>query len=114
MMISNARVTADEPIVSEEGTATVDQFSVSAYPNPYSERVTIEFESPVDTRASVDIFTLTGVRVKNLYEGEVKANTMYTFELTEQPSGANMLLYRIATPEGVKTGKLYFIPAANR
>jgi hypothetical protein len=113
-MIGGARDGGEEPIVSEEGTATVEQFTVSAYPNPYSERVTIEFESPVDTRASVDVFTLTGVRIENLYDGEVKANTVYSFELTEQPSGANMLLYRISTPEGVKTGKLYYIPAANR
>jgi hypothetical protein len=87
----------------EFGTYTT--VSATAYPNPFREKVNIEVISPVDTKAKLEIYSPMGERVNTLYDGELAANKIYTFEFTPR-NGGNVFLYKLSTPIGIQSGKL--------
>jgi len=53
---------------------------LQAYPNPFSEKLNIEFTLPEDSRVKLEIFGITGERITDLFEGDVKAGALHQAE----------------------------------
>ncbi|HHG85651.1 MAG TPA: T9SS type A sorting domain-containing protein, partial [Bacteroidetes bacterium] len=87
----------------------VTELMVSAYPNPSNGRTTIKFLSPKAGRVQLDLFTMTGVQVKTLYNGVVNAGVSQQVEFETQAMPAGIYLYRLTSEAGVKAGKLQVV-----
>jgi hypothetical protein len=88
----------DQTIISESDVV------VSAYPNPHSGRVTIEFTVPETSWTTLHIYTLDGRKIATLFEGEVPANETRSAEF--ESSASVIYVYRLAAGSVVKMGKL--------
>jgi hypothetical protein len=47
----------------------VNEFSLSAYPNPFSDRCTVQLEQPEGSNVAIEVTDLLGRQVGNIYEG---------------------------------------------
>lgn len=52
--------------------ATIDSFSVTNYPNPFSNKTTISFFLKNNTNVSIDVFNILGKKVKSLLNNELE------------------------------------------
>jgi hypothetical protein len=43
--------------------------SVTAYPNPFTDKVTFSISSTVSGKASLDVYNILGQKVQNVYQG---------------------------------------------
>lgn len=78
------------PLVPQEGF-------ISAYPNPFNDKLNIEFSLPEDSRAKLEIFNVAGQVIATLFDGEVKANEEYKFEFTPNGISRGVIFYRLQT-----------------
>lgn len=76
------------------------------YPNPFSDRVYIEIESPKQTHARVDIFDMTGRRVKTLIDKQISAGSSYQFEFIPETEASGFYICQIKLDDKVYHSKL--------
>ena len=84
----------------------IQTINVTAYPNPFAGKLSIDFTSYEDTQATVEIFDLQGNRVEVLFDGEAERGVVYQMEFDASELPAQMYIYRISTNNGVKIGKV--------
>ena len=96
------------PIVMNDspGFESVESLTVNAYPNPFVDKMNIEFITPEDTRVLLEVYSVTGVKVSTLFDGDVTKNTVYRFEFSEKQNSSNVFIYRVTTPRGIQVGKI--------
>ncbi|MEL6850835.1 MAG: T9SS type A sorting domain-containing protein, partial [Bacteroidota bacterium] len=76
-----------------------------AYPNPFSDQFTIEYEVPGRSEISLDLLDINGRQIRQLAEAEVNPGTHKVKVLTEDlPAG--MYLYRLQVGTHQEFGKL--------
>ena len=75
------------------------------YPNPFSKETNITFNLPADGNVNVDVYTIDGRLIKNLYSG---SKTMGNNKVTWTPENTErgMFLYRIQYNNQIVTGKM--------
>lgn len=84
--------------------------SVHSYPNPFADQVTIEFTSPIDTWAVLEIYNLNGLKLATLFNGQLKAYEAQHATFVPSGNGAGGLyIYRLAAGGTIKVGKLISI-----
>lgn len=73
-----------------------DEFTLSAaYPNPFNPQTSFSLTVDVRQEVTVEVFNLLGVRVRQLYHGEMQSGEPreFTFVADDLPSG--IYLYRV-------------------
>ena len=55
------------------------QSDINPYPNPFNNTLGVNYTANVDDKVSLDLYSLTGARVKNLFDGDLKAKRTYTW-----------------------------------
>jgi hypothetical protein len=93
----------------DEGDNNPYDIEVSAYPNPFVNQVTIEFTSPVDTWAVLQVITLDGRKIETLFEGEVKAGQTEKAVFEPQGYTDGVYVYRLSAGTINKVGKILTI-----
>ncbi len=80
--------------------------NLNNFPNPFSDRTTIEFSLPNDSSVTLQVYDLTGRRVATLLDDELKiaGNHRVIFDGKAHPSG--MYIYTIQAGEYTGTGKM--------
>jgi hypothetical protein len=92
--------------VAPEANAITDHIKVSAYPNPFTDKVRFTIKSTVSGQGSLDVFNMVGQKVKTVYQGYVHANTEQVVEY-RVPDVSRQNLIFVMTVNGEKvTGKL--------
>jgi hypothetical protein len=88
--ITTARATSPARQITMAG----NDITVKAYPNPYRDRVTFNFVSPVSGKAQLEIYNIAGQRIAVAFSGLVKAgiNNTVNFNATRQ---SGMLIYKL-------------------
>lgn len=83
--------------------------NLNNYPNPFSDRTTIEFSLPNDSFVTLQVYDLTGRRVATPLDNEQKiaGNHRVIFNGKAHPSG--MYMYTIQAGEYTGTGKMNLI-----
>jgi len=89
----------------QQSTVEAGMF-LQAYPNPFKDQLTFEFSVPADTRAQLEMFSVSGAKIATLFEGNVTGGVtqMVTFNAGELASG--FYLYRMTTNDNVITDKV--------
>lgn len=80
--------------------------SVTAAPNPFSDYTILGFTPTLDGVAKVEIYTMQGLLIEQLYDGEVKAGQPYTWQFTASGLPAGMYVARIQAGKQAFTQKL--------
>jgi len=92
-----------------DGAGQRQEFSLKAYPNPFSERLHIEFTLVKDSRVKLEIFSITGQRLASLFEGDVKGGEIQKFEYAPGSNCDCMVIYRLQTKDGAYFGKAVMV-----
>ena len=76
---------------------------MSAYPNPFSNKVHFEFNVEASTNVKLEIVSLTGQKVATLYNGMAKEGKDYHLELETEKLAQGFYIYRFQTSNYVET-----------
>jgi hypothetical protein len=87
-------------------TATVpSSFKLEVYPNPTSGPVNFKFTLEESTKATLEIFSMTGALMDRIFDADVEKGMEQTARLNRQlPEG--VYIYRLTYGTRVKTGKV--------
>jgi hypothetical protein len=72
------------------GTARVN---VSAFPNPYTDKVKFVIQSPVSGQASLELFNMSGQKIQTVFKGQVAAGIAQAVEYKVPPASRTNLMY---------------------
>jgi hypothetical protein len=86
----------------------VTELAVSAYPNPFTDRVKFNIVSPVSGNASLDLYNLMGQKVANAYNGYLQAGRGQVIEYNA--TGAKgTLIYTLKVGDKQVNGKVIYL-----
>ena len=102
-----ANLFKDAPEVKQTKQST--PYLLRAYPNPFSQSTTLEFQLPENTRAALKIFNLTGSEVVSVFEGMVEKDKTYRFEVESRTLSAGIYFYKLSTAGMIYSGKLVVV-----
>jgi M6 family metalloprotease-like protein len=81
-----------------------DDSRVSVFPNPASGPVTFEVKLGKSSKATLDIYSMSGRLISRIFEGDIESGELRTIQYSESiPEG--VYFYVLRTNELVKTGK---------
>ncbi len=79
---------------------------IQAFPNPFTDQLTFDFSVPEDSRVSLEIFNVTGMKVATVFEGNVNASQLYRETFNPGDLAGGFYLYRFRTNDLVITEKV--------
>ena len=91
--------TAEQQIVVEEPT------KITAYPNPFSDRIKFVITSSITGKGSLDVYNMLGQKVKTVYQGLIVAGSQ-TFQLNIPRQKLSNLIYVLRIGDKKISGKL--------
>lgn len=91
---------------AEEDALPDRAISAKAFPNPFSHQVTIEFQLEESGYVTLELFHLTGERIRELYRGHADAFEKYSVTLDGKDLPAGFCFYRITTGGSTHSGRL--------
>lgn len=81
-----------------------DFVTVTAYPNPFVDRIKIDFTVEETSHVNLQLYNSSGASVHTLYDGVAEKGVQYTTEYSSTMPG--MYIYRMSTAHGVTSGKV--------
>jgi len=92
-------------IANEPAASPVSEFvTVSTYPNPFVDKIKIDFKVEETSHVTLQLFNSSGTSVGTLFNGVAEKGVQYNTEFTSSQPG--MFIYRLATSRGLVTGKV--------
>jgi hypothetical protein len=101
------RVTTDAPAANANASnAAVNGLKVSAYPNPFVDRVKFVISSEVSGNAQMEILDVQGRIIARPYNGYIYAGRSQTVEVMLRNASSEQLIYRLRVGNNTASGKL--------
>jgi hypothetical protein len=114
--IASVRIgcSADAEARNAEADATSNlttngQPQIAVYPNPMSDKANIDFITPADELVTLEVFNVTGVKVAELFRGQVKGGVKQSVLFNNDNYAEGMYIYRLTTSEGSFTGNIVIV-----
>jgi hypothetical protein len=95
----------DDFDLKEENNLLMEK-KISVYPNPFRERVNIQFIPASSERAVVSIYSITGALVETLMDGMVEEGQEYKLQFVPNRNNNQVLFYRITIGDQTQTGRI--------
>jgi hypothetical protein len=91
----------------KEVTITTSSLNpIRAYPNPFNDKLSINFTLSEASKVRLELFTVAGQLIAVLCDGEVKASGLHTAEFTADESASKgMYIYRLQTEKETAFGR---------
>lgn len=83
-----------------------ESMMLNAYPNPFKDQLNFEFSVASESRVILEMFTVAGVRIATVFEGNVKAGELQKVMFNAGELSSGFYLYRMTTNESVITDKV--------
>jgi len=102
------RIPGCSPKQSEPAVVTPAEsrnVSLHAYPNPFNDKLNIEFNLQQDSKVTLEVYSISGQRLAVLFEGNVKAGNAKKVEFTADQTEPGMIIYRLQSETGTYYGK---------
>jgi hypothetical protein len=80
----------------------------NVYPNPFSDRLRIEFVPKESTHGRIDMFDMTGRLVKTVFNQPVEAGVHYNVEFVPGNEVTSFYIYRMTLGKAVRNGKVIY------
>jgi hypothetical protein len=103
----SSKACGDDEIAPDE--FTTNHISLKAEPNPFSDNLIIEFSLPIDTKAKVEIYNLSGQRLATVFDGDVKAAVINKVKYIPAANCGCIIIYRLQTVQGTYYGKVMMV-----
>ena len=97
----SAEIATEVPVVTVQPT-------LKTYPNPFTERVNIEFSYMTDTHARLEIYNIAGSKLETLYDGPINGGEQYHFEYVPNLVSSQMVIYRLTMNGETRVGKMIY------
>jgi hypothetical protein len=68
------------------------------YPNPFTDKNNVEFELTTDAEVTLSMYNTDGKLVREMYQGEAKADQKYKFEFDAENLPTGVYIYKLITP----------------
>ncbi|HEY3372796.1 MAG TPA: MBG domain-containing protein, partial [Prolixibacteraceae bacterium] len=91
-----------------DATAKAFKPLLKVYPNPFTDKLNIEFASATDTQATLEIYSITGAKLETLYNGPVNAGQLYSFEYLPRLVSSQMVFYHLTMNGETQVGKMIY------
>jgi hypothetical protein len=85
---------------------TVDDITVSAYPNPFTDRVKFSITSSISGNATLDIYNIMGVKLVTVYQGYLLAGSKQVINYKVPAKFKGTLIYVLTIGNQQINGKL--------
>ena len=85
---------------------SIDQLNVSAYPNPYNDKVRFVIESPVSGQGTLEVYNTLGQKMQTVFKGYIFAHRGETVDYTVPTLNRTNLIYILKIGNKQVTGKL--------
>ncbi len=83
---------------------------LNAYPNPFKDKVTIDFKLPVEERVKLELVGIDGRRIATIFEGTIERNKLNSVEFQSGSLADGMYFYRLITESGeIRNRKLLLV-----
>jgi hypothetical protein len=79
---------------------------VHAYPNPFKDKLKLEWIAPKSEKVRLEIYDSRGHRIAMVYEGNVIAGNRYSFDWSAMGMKDHVYYYRYTSSKSVDHGKL--------
>lgn len=93
------------PFSLKSGVESNAAVILKAYPNPFTDKLNIEFTLPEDSKATLEIYNMAGQKLSVIFNGNVKANEVNKVEYVPNNAAGNMIIYRLQTEKGIYINK---------
>ena len=94
---------------ANESTTIANGVTLSSYPNPFNTNTTIEFVLDANADVTVEVFSVTGVRVAVLYNGAVNAGDVRSIEFDAASLAPGLYTARLSTADQSIVHKMVLI-----
>jgi hypothetical protein len=74
-----------------------------------SDKANIDFITPADELVTLEVFNVTGVKVAELFRGQVKGGVKQSVLFNNDNYAEGMYIYRLTTSEGSFTGNIVIV-----
>jgi len=87
--IQNLQIELSETLPGMNESGTNSKIAVHIYPNPFSENAYVEFVIPETRNVTLEVFSISGLRIATLFEGHINAFEKQRFNLSAEslPNG---------------------------
>src|SRR6185312_4268091 len=85
---------------------SVNKLSVTAYPNPFTNKVKFSVISPVSGMASMDLYNIVGQKLKTVYQGYLQAGITQIIEYNVPSPYKGALIYTLKVGDQQVNGKV--------
>ncbi|HKR06247.1 MAG TPA: T9SS type A sorting domain-containing protein [Bacteroidia bacterium] len=82
---------------------------ISAYPNPFDSKVSIEFTPKTSSNVKLEIFNLNGEKISELYNGYSEAAKVYKFDFKGDDQAQGIYFYKLTSNGNTYMNKLILI-----
>ena len=89
-------------------SASASKPELLVYPNPFSDRLRFEFNSPTDSHARIDLYDIAGKLAKTIFDAPIRSNESYNAEFVPEGQVSGMYLYRMTIGNEVFNGKVTY------
>lgn len=79
-----------------------------AYPNPFNDRLIIEFGLALESKVKVEIFNAMGLKISQLFEGYMEAGRYSRFEFVPEGLASQLLIYKVTVQDRIYIGKVIY------
>jgi hypothetical protein len=90
---------------TEQQIIVEEPAKVTAYPNPFSNKVKFVVTSAIAGQGSLEVYNMLGQKIKSVYQGQIIAGNQ-TFELSLSSAQRSNLIYVLKVGDRRVTGKL--------
>ena len=84
----------------------ITKLTVSAYPNPFVDKVNFVIASPVSGKAALEVYSIFGQKLQTVFEGYLTAGRSQVVEFRPGAIAAGTLVYRFTINGKQVTGKV--------
>jgi hypothetical protein len=79
-----------------------------AYPNPFSNRLNIEFTLAENSKVRIEMFNSIGSKIAQIYEGYLEAGVLNRFEYLPGSEASQLMFYQVTVQDKVFRGKVIY------
>ncbi|MCH8902884.1 MAG: T9SS type A sorting domain-containing protein [Bacteroidetes bacterium] len=87
----------------------VNSVSLGAYPNPFSNSTTIQFNLTEESNVTLEVFNLNGIKVESVFEGVVDPDNIYSVEFDGKDLPNGIYYCTLKTDDGIYYEKMVLV-----
>ncbi len=87
---------------------TVNTLQITAYPNPFREKLHFRFTPSEDAPVLLQLYDMSGRLITTLVEEYASAGELYEVDYVAQLENTGMIIYRLIVGEQIQTGKVLY------